>query len=119
MMYKEQRVKGIQENDYGQLLHFWLYTEDNSVRSPYEISDAAIVTFEIYLDGASVLFFSNTANVTVPTQTGDDIGHCYYTIQSDNFGNDSAGTYWCRMKVNTVTSGEAKLIVKDEFSSGA
>lgn len=114
-MVREQRFDGIRELDSGQLLHFYLTNLDGAA---YAIPGGATVTFEAYLDGATTLTVDNTANVTVPTQTGDDIGHCYYTVQTDDFDGSSAGTYWCRMKVNTITSAEAKLIVKDEYSNG-
>jgi hypothetical protein len=114
-MVREQRFDAIRENDYGQELHFYLTNLDGSA---YSIPGDATVTFEAYLEDATSLTVNDTAHVTTPTQTGDDIGHCYYTIQSADFDGTSAGTYWCRMKVNTITSGEAKLPVKDEYSNG-
>ena len=114
-MVREQRFDAIRENDYGQELHFWLTNLDGSA---YEIPDGATVTFEAYLEDATSLTVNDTSHVTVPTQENDDIGHCHYTIQSGDFGADSAGTYWCRMKVNTITSMEAKLPVKAEYSNG-
>ena len=113
-MYRVQNFV-IRESDSGHVLHFYLTELDGTA---YEVPDGATVTFEAYLDGASSLFVNDTTHVTVPTQTGDDIGHVYYTVQASDFGADSAGTYWCRMKVNTITSAEAKLVVKGEYSNG-
>ena len=113
-MVREQKFV-LRESDYGHELHFYLTKMDGSA---YEIPDGATVTFEAYLTGATELTVNDTAHVTVPTQTGSDIGHCYYTVQSSDFDGDSAGTYWCRIKVNTITSSEAKLVVKDEYSDG-
>ena len=114
-MSREQRFDGVREGDYGHELHFYLTNLDGSA---YSIPSGATVTFEAYKDGETSLTIDDTNNVTVPTQSGDDIGHCYYTVQSGDFDSSSAGTYWCRMKVNTITSAEAKLVVKDEFSNG-
>lgn len=110
-MSREQKFI-IRENDYGQELHFYLTNIDGSI---YEIPAGATVTFEAYLEGATSLTVNNTANVTLD---GSDASHCYYTVQSADFGASSAGTYWCRMKVNTTTSSEVELVVKDEYSNG-
>lgn len=104
----------IRENDYGQSLHFWLTEAD---KTAYEINGGSTVSFEAYVKGSAVLLVDDNTHVTVPVQTGDDIGHCYYTTQSADFGDTSAGWYWCRMKVDNITSDEVELEVLDELSA--
>lgn len=113
-MYKEQRFKGMRVNDSGQKLHFRLFNDG----SPYSIPDGATVTFEAYLDGASTLKINDANHVTVLEQTENNIGRAYYTVQNGDFTTGDAGDYWCRMKVNTITSYEAKLPVSEEYSNG-
>ena len=111
-MAVEQRFM-IRENDYGHQLHFYLTVPDGSA---YSIPGGATITFECYKDGATSLTVTDTTHVTLVEATD---GHVYYTVQSGDFGADSSGTYWCRIKVNTITSEEAKLVVKDEYGDGA
>ena len=98
-----------QLGDYGHIFTFNLNEFDGTA---YTIPDGATVTFEAYVDGGSALTINNTANVTIV----DGRQSCYYTTQSGDIS--TAGTYWCRMLVNNITSFEAKWIVKSEYPSG-
>lgn len=110
-MAREQKFI-LRENDYGHTLNFYLTLPDGSA---YVIPDGATVTFEAYKDGATSLTVDDSTHTTI--EDADD-GHVSYTVQNGDFGASSAGTYWCRMKVNNITSEEAELVVKDEYSNG-
>jgi len=98
-----------QVGDYGHVFTFYLYEVDGSA---YAIPAEATVTFEAYVDAGSSLTITDTAHVTI----NDGRLSCYYTTQSGDIS--TAGTYWCRMKINNITSFEAKWVVKSEYPSG-
>ena len=98
----------LRESDYGQELDFYLVDEDGNA---YAVPDAATVTFVCYLSGASTYFISDSAHVTVVSA---DEGHVRYTVQSGDFDTTDAGSYYCYIKVNTITSStEVPLTVLD------
>lgn len=107
-MTREQKFIS-QLSDYGHIFTFNLYELDGSA---YEIPEAATVTFEAYTDGGAELTITDTAHVTI----NEGRLSCYYTTQSGDISTE--GTYWCRMKINNITSSEAKWIVKGEYPSG-
>jgi len=98
-----------QLNDYGHVLRFYLTEPDGSA---YAIPAEATVTFEAYINDGSALAITDTAHVTIETGRTS----CYYTTQSGDIS--TAGKYWCRMKVNNITSFEAEWTVKAEYPSG-
>jgi len=105
------RVKNftIRAGDYGQELDFYVIDEDGAI---YTIPEAPTVTFEVRLDGEDVdLFLSDTAHVTVVDGPG---GQLRYTVQTGDFDAADAGSYWCRMKVNNITTSEVALTVQED-----
>lgn len=102
----------VRENDYGHEFHFYFTLPDGDA---YSIPDGATITFEAYKDGATSLTIEDSTHTEVVSQAE---GHVKYTVQDGDFGADSSGDYWCRMKANNITSEEAKLAIKDEYSNG-
>jgi hypothetical protein len=102
----------VREADYGEELHFCLRDLKGKA---YAIPTGATITFECYADGAVTLTVNDSTHTAVVMASD---GHVKYTIQSADFGTSAAGIYWCRIKVNGITSFEAALIVKDEYSNG-
>lgn len=95
----------IRGGDCTQELDFKILDEDGAV---YPIPEAATIVFECRLDGASVLFFADDDYVTVVEAAA---GHVRYTVQSGDFDSADAGTYFCRMLVNHITTDEVGLTV--------
>ena len=98
-----------QLGDYGHVLRFYFTEPDGSA---YAIPAEATVTFEAYVDGGSTLTINDAENVTIE----DGRLSCYYTTQSGDIS--TAGKYWCRVKVNNITSHEAEWTVRAEYPSG-
>lgn len=97
-------------NDYGHEFHWKLTEPDGSI---YVIPGGATITFEAYLDEGSSLLVNDSTNTAI---VDADDGHVKYTTQTGS--PSAAGIYWCRMKINNITSEEAKWIVVGEYSGG-
>jgi hypothetical protein len=105
------RVKAftIRAGDYGHELDFYVIDEDGAA---YTIPEGATVTFEVRLDGELAdLFLTDTEHVTVVDEAA---GHLRYTVQDGDFDLGDDGSYWCRMVINTITTGEVGLTVLPE-----
>jgi len=94
----------IKVGDYGHELDFYVLDEDGAV---YTIPAEATLTFEAYLDGTTDLVVEDTTHVAVVGATSE--GHIRYTVQSAAFA--TAGTYWCQVLINTITTDKVQLTV--------
>ena len=103
----------IRAGDYGHELDFYILDENGAV---YDLQAGATLTFECRLDGASALFITNTAHVTIVDDPG---GQVRYTVQSGDFDAGDEGSYWCRVKVNNITTSEVPLTVQADQTAPA
>ena len=111
----EDQMFIVKEGEYGQELTVEIFTEAGAV---YEIPDGATLTFLVYPDADPTDYHvEDSVNIVL---VGDrTLGVVKYTVQSDNFEVGAAADYWCAVKVNNVSTYEAKFVCQAKFSRGS